>query len=104
MYAVIATGGKQYRVTPGTAYRFEKLEGEAGGKVTFNEVLLVGDEAKDPKIGQPHVAGATVEGEIVDQGKAKKIIVFKKKKRKGYQKRQGHRQLFTEVKITKIAG
>ncbi|MBI4237841.1 MAG: 50S ribosomal protein L21 [Deltaproteobacteria bacterium] len=104
MYAVIATGGKQYRVAEGDRCRFEKVTGEAGQTLTFDQVLMIGGNGSDPKIGTPQVAGATVEAEILQQGKAKKILVFKKKKRKGYQKRRGHRQQFTEVRITKIAG
>lgn len=101
MYAVIVTGGKQYCVAEGELLHVEKLAGEAGGKITFDQVLLVGGEAA-PKIGTPLVQGATVEGEIVQQGREKKILVLKKKRRKGYQKRQGHRQYFTAVKVTKI--
>lgn len=102
MYAIIATGGKQYRVREGEVLRVERLTGEPGSTVTFDRVLFVGDNTP-PLIGRPQVDGATVAAEIVAQGKAKKILVFKKKRRKGYQKRQGHRQLFTEVRITKIA-
>lgn len=101
MYAVIVTGGKQYCVAEGELLHVEKLTGEAGGKITFDQVLLVGGESA-PKIGTPLVQGATVEGEIVQQGREKKILVLKKKRRKGYQKRQGHRQYFTAVKVTKI--
>lgn len=103
MYAVITTGGKQYRVSEGSNYRFEKLAGDAGSKITFDQVLLLGDLDGDPKVGTPLVAGALVEAEIVAQAKAPKVVIFKKKKRKGYAKKTGHRQLFTEVKITKIA-
>ena len=102
MYAVISTGGKQYRVAEGETCRFEKLPGEAGGKINFDQVLMVGGLKGEPKVGTPMVAGVVVEAELIDQGKAKKIIVFKKKRRKGYSRRQGHRQLYTEVKIIKI--
>jgi len=91
-----------HRVTRVEGY--EKVTGEAGQTLTFDQVLMIGGNGSDPKIGTPQVAGATVEAEILQQGKAKKILVFKKKKRKGYQKRRGHRQQFTEVRITKIAG
>ena len=100
MYAVIATGGKQYKVSEGDTVRVEKLEGEVGSKVEISEVLMVGGD--DLKIGAPHVEKAKVTGLIVEQGKAKKILVFKKKRRKGYRKMQGHRQQYTALKIEKI--
>lgn len=103
MYAVIATGGKQYRVAEGETLRCEKLAGEPGAKITFDQVLLVGGGEGAPTVGKPVVAGAVVEGEVVLQDLDKKILVFKKKRRKGYQKRFGHRQPFTDVKITKIS-
>ncbi len=101
MYAIIKTGGKQYRVSPGQTLRVEKLEGAVGDNVELNEVLLLGGET-ETQIGTPLVTGAAVAAEIVEQGKAKKVIVFKKKRRKGYHKKQGHRQLFTALKITEI--
>lgn len=101
MYAIIKTGGKQYRVTEGDTLRVEKLNVE-GNSVTFDQVLLVGGD--QVKIGAPLVEGASVSAEILRQGRAKKIIVFKKKRRKGYHKKQGHRQAYTEVKITGITG
>ena len=101
MYAIIKTGGKQYRVTEGDTLRVEKLNVE-GTNVTFDQVLLVGGE--EVKIGAPTVEGASVSAEILREGRAKKIIVFKKKRRKGYHKKQGHRQAYTEVKITGING
>ena len=99
MYAIIKTGGKQYRVTEGETLRVEKLNVE-GSPIKFDQVLLVGGD--QVKIGVPVVEGASVDAEILRQGRAKKIIVFKKKRRKGYHKKQGHRQAFTEVKITGI--
>ena len=99
MYAIIKTGGKQYRVTEGETLRVEKLNAE-GTSVTFDQVLLVGGD--EIKIGTPTVAGATVSADVVREGRAKKIIVFKKKRRKGYHNKQGHRQAYTEVKITGI--
>jgi large subunit ribosomal protein L21 len=99
MYAIIKTGGKQYRVTEGETLRVEKLNTE-GSSVKFDQVLLVGGD--QVKIGAPMVEGASVDAEILRQGRAKKIIVFKKKRRKGYHKKQGHRQAFTEVRITGI--
>ena len=101
MYAIIKTGGKQYRVTEGDTLRVEKLNVE-GTSVTFDQVLLIGGE--EVKIGAPTVEGASVSAEILREARAKKIIVFKKKRRKGYHKKQGHRQTFTEVKITGING
>lgn len=101
MYAVIKTGGKQYRVEQGTVQAFEKLEGDTGAQVTFGEVLLIGGEAT--KIGQPLVAGASVSGTIVEQGRAKKVIIFKFRRRKNYKRKKGHRQYFTRVRIDSIA-
>ena len=100
-YAVIKTGGKQYRVAEGDLVKVEKLDGEVGEKVTLSEVLFVGNE-DDVKIGSPLVAAASVTGEIVSQGRAKKILVFKKKRRKSYSRQQGHRQYQTTLKITGI--
>jgi len=100
-YAVIRTGGKQYRVSEGDVVKIEKLAGEVGAKITMDDVLFVGGEG-DVKIGAPLVANAKVTGEIVGQDRAKKIIVFKKKRRKGYMRRQGHRQYQTALKITAI--
>ncbi|MBN2344502.1 MAG: 50S ribosomal protein L21 [Deltaproteobacteria bacterium] len=103
MYAVIATGGKQYRVSEGDKVRVEKLAGDAGAKVVLDNVLMLGDGEKS-KVGAPVVKGAKVEAEIVEQGRDKKIVVFKFKKRKAYRKKQGHRQSFTDLRITKISG
>ena len=100
MYAVIKTGGKQYRVQPGDKVRVEKLAGQVGSKVTFDAVLMVGGEG-DAKIGRPTLSGAACEGEIVRQGKGEKILHFHKNYF-GFTRRRGHRQLFTEVKITGI--
>jgi large subunit ribosomal protein L21 len=101
MYAVIATGGKQYKVSEGDTVRVEKLSGEVGSKIEIEDVLMVGGD-DSPKIGTPLVEKAKVTGLIVEQGKDKKILVFKKKKRKGYKKLQGHRQQYTALKIEKI--
>jgi len=100
-YAVIRTGGKQYRVSEGEVVKVEKLGGEVGEKVTLTDVLFVGGDG-DAKIGAPLVADAKVTGEIVGQGRAKKIIVFKKKRRKSYSRQRGHRQYQTALKITAI--
>jgi large subunit ribosomal protein L21 len=99
MYAVIRTGGKQYRVAQGDRVKIEKLDGDVGGKLTF-DVLLVGGEG-EAKVGNPVVAGAAVEGEILAQDKHKKVINFRKKK-EGWTKKRGHRQPFTEVLITAV--
>jgi large subunit ribosomal protein L21 len=99
MYAIIKTGGKQYRVTEGDTLRVEKLDVESGA-VKFDQVLLVGGD--QVKIGAPMVEGASVDAQVLRHERAKKIIVFKKKRRKGYHKKQGHRQAYTEIKITGI--
>ena len=101
MYAIIKTGGKQYRVSPGQTLRVEKLDGAVGDTIELNNVLLVGGEGT-PQIGTPQISGAAVNAEIVEQGRAKNIIVFKKKRRKGYHKKQGHRQYFTGLRIKEI--
>ncbi len=100
MYAVIKTGGKQYRVTEGQKLRVERLPGNPGDAVSFDQVLLLGGDS--PKIGQPLVKGASVTAEILGQNRAKKIIVFKLRRRKNYRRKQGHRQPYTELKITGI--
>ncbi len=101
MYAVVATGGKQYRVEEGDILRVEKLVGDVGSQVAFDKVLIFSN-GEDVKIGQPEVDGVTVHGQIVAQGKSKKVIVFKYKRRKRYRRKQGHRQLFTAVRIDRI--
>ena len=100
MYAIIATGGKQYKVSEGDIITIEKLGVEAGEKVTFDQVLVVGGE--DLKVGEPTVAGATVTASVIGDGKAKKVIVYKYKRKSGYHKKNGHRQQYTAVKIEKI--
>ena len=102
MLAVIKTGGKQYQVQEGDKIKVEKLEGEAGAKITFSEVLFVGDD-KDEKVGTPLVSGAKVEATIVQQGRHNKVWGIKHKAKKRYKVKFGHRQTFTEVEITKIA-
>jgi large subunit ribosomal protein L21 len=101
MYAVIKTGGKQYRVSEGDRLRVEKLPGEPGAQVTFDEVLMIGGEKV--AIGTPVVKGAKVRAEIVTQGRDKKVIVFKFRRRKNYRRKNGHRQPFTELKITGVS-
>jgi large subunit ribosomal protein L21 len=100
-YAVIRTGGKQYRVSEGDVVKIEKLEGDVGAAVTLADVLFIGDNG-EVKIGAPLVANAKVTGEIVGQVRAKKVRVFKKKRRKSYSRQQGHRQYQTALKITTI--
>lgn len=101
MYAVIKTGGKQYRIQEGEIVRIEKLPGVEGQSVTFNHVLF-SSTGNDIKVGAPLLDAASVEAEITRNGRDKKVLVFKKKRRKGYSKKQGHRQDFTEVKVLKI--
>ena len=100
MYAIIATGGKQYKVAEGDIIRVEKLGVEAGQTVTFDQVLVVNNG--EVKVGNPTVSGATVSATVVGEGKAKKVIVYKYKRKSGYHKKNGHRQQFTQVKIEKI--
>lgn len=100
MYAIIKTGGKQYVVEEGKVISIEKLDVEEGAEVTFDEVLLVSGD--DVKIGLPNVAGAKVTGKVLEQGKERKIRIFKYKAKSNYRRRQGHRQPFTKVKIEKI--
>jgi len=100
-YAVIRTGGKQYRVSPGDVIQVEKIDAEPGTEHCFDDVLLAAhDDAV--QVGTPTVPGARVTAQVVKQGKAKKILVFKKKRRKNYRRRQGHRQLFTTLRVTAI--
>ena len=103
MYAIIKTGGKQYRVSEGQSLRVERLDGDAGDAIKLSEVLLLGGDG-ETRIGTPRVDGASVDAEIVRQGQAKKIIVFKKKRRKGYSRRKGHRQQVSVIKIESIQG
>jgi len=98
--AVIRTGGKQYQVKEGDLLRVEKLAGDLGSKITFDEVLMVGGD--QPRFGKPLISGVKVEAEIVAQDRGDKIIVFKFKRRKRHRKKQGHRQFFTQVKITGV--
>jgi large subunit ribosomal protein L21 len=101
MYAVVRTGGKQLRVEPGAAVRVEKLEGSVGDSVELAEVLLVGAD-DGARIGTPLVAGAKVVGTITAQGRGPKITIFKMKRRKGYRRKMGHRQSYTEIRVDKI--
>jgi large subunit ribosomal protein L21 len=102
MYAIIETCGKQYRVSEGDRVKLEKLPGEVGSAVTFDRVLLLGGSADAPAVGRPIVSGATVEAEIVSHGRGPKLTIFKQKRRKNYRRKIGHRQAYTEIKITAI--
>jgi len=102
MYAIVRTGGKQYQVACGDQVRVEKLEGNVGDTVDLNDVLMVVSDG-EVKIGQPLLENCKVTAKIAEQGKAKKIIVFKKKRRKGYRLKRGHRQFYTALKIEEIS-
>lgn len=99
MFAVIKTGGKQYKVAPNDVIRVEKLPGQAGDTVTLDQVLMV-----DDKIGAPMVAGASVTATLLEQTRGEKVIIFKKKRRQNYRRKKGHRQELTVLRITGIAG
>ncbi|MCL2838057.1 MAG: 50S ribosomal protein L21 [Oscillospiraceae bacterium] len=101
MYAIMETGGKQYKVAVGDTLFIERLEKEADDKVTFDKVILLADKS-GVNVGAPYVDGATVNAKVLKNGKAKKIIVFKMKPKKGYRKKQGHRQPYTQIEITGI--
>ena len=101
MYAVIKTGGKQYRVKQGDVFNVERLALEVGSEMTFSDVLAVGEGAS-LAIGTPYVGGASVSATVIAQARAKKIIVFKFKRRKNYQRKRGHRQYFTRIRINSI--
>jgi large subunit ribosomal protein L21 len=100
-YAVIKTGGKQYRVSPGDVLQIEKLDGEPGAELQFTEVLMTAHDGA-VQVGTPMVSGARVVAEVLRQGRAKKILIFKKKRRKNYRRRGGHRQYQTTVRVTAI--
>jgi large subunit ribosomal protein L21 len=102
MYAIIETGGKQYRAEQGHVIRVEKLPAEKGESVTFDKVLMLNDDT-EVKIGNPYLEGCNVEGKVVSQGREKKILVFKFKRKKNYRRKQGHRQPYTEVLINSIS-
>ncbi len=100
MYAIIATGGKQYKVSEGDIITIEKLDSPVGETVTFDQILGVCN--KKFKAGSPYVKGASVDGTVIEHGRGKKVIVYKYKRKQGYHKKQGHRQCYTKVKIDKI--
>jgi len=101
MYAIIRTGGKQYRVAEGETIRVEKLPGDVGSQVEIDDVLMLGGDS--PKVGAPTVAGAKVVATITAQDRAKKVIVFKMRRRKNYRRKQGHRQAYTELRINSVS-
>jgi len=103
MYAVIRTGGKQYRVAAGDRLKVEKLPAEVGAEVVLDQVLAVG-EGEGVKVGAPLVAGATVKAKVVGHGRGEKVTIFKLRRRKHYKKSQGHRQSYTEIEITGVSG
>jgi large subunit ribosomal protein L21 len=103
MYAVVQSGGKQYRVSPGDVIHVEKMDGDVGAVVELNEILMVDDDEKIA-VGQPRVDGFMVVGQIVAQDRGPKITIFKHKRRKGYRKKQGHRQYLTSLRIREIKG
>ena len=102
MYAVIKTGGKQYRVVSGEKIKVEQIPADVGAEITLDQVLMVG-EGESVKIGAPMLAGATVTAKVISQGRHAKVKIFKMRRRKHYQKHQGHRQNFTEIEISGIA-
>ncbi len=103
MYAVFQTGGKQFRAEPGSRLRIPSLEAEPGQTVTFDRVLLASDGGESVRVGTPTVEGASVKAEVLRHGRGDKVVVFKRKRRKGYRKKQGHRQNFTEIRIDEVA-
>jgi len=103
MYAVVKTGGKQYRVTPGEKLKVEQITADVGAEVVLDQVLMVG-EGESVRLGAPVIAGATVKATVVSHGRGDKVKIFKMRRRKHYQKHQGHRQNFTELKIDSIVG
>ena len=103
MYAVVKTGGKQYRITPGEKLKVEQISADVGAEVVLDQVLMVGD-GDSVRLGQPTLAGATVKATVVSHGRGDKVTIFKMRRRKHYQKHQGHRQNFTELKIDSITG
>jgi large subunit ribosomal protein L21 len=101
MYAIVKISGKQFKATEGAKVRVPRQSGEAGTKLTFDNILLVHD-GTSTQIGTPTVTGATVTATVIDHGREKKILIYKKKRRKGYQRKNGHRQWFTDIEIQKI--
>jgi len=103
MYAVVKTGGKQYRVSAGTKIKVEQLNGDVGSEVTLDQVLMIAEDG-NVKLGRPTLSGAAVKAKVIAHGRGDKVNIFKMRRRKHYRKSQGHRQNFTELEITGIAG
>ncbi len=103
MYAVVKTGGKQYRVSAGTKIKVEQLNGDVGSEVTLDQVLMIAEDG-NVKLGRPTLSGAAVKARVIAHGRGDKVNIFKMRRRKHYRKSQGHRQNFTELEITGIAG
>jgi large subunit ribosomal protein L21 len=104
MYAVVKTGGKQYKVAPGEKLKIERIPADIGTEVTLDQVLMIVGEGDSVRLGQPIVSGAAVKATVVSQGRGEKVKIFKMRRRKHYQKHQGHRQNYTELRIDSIAG
>jgi large subunit ribosomal protein L21 len=104
MYAVVKTGGKQYKVAPGEKLKIERIPADIGAEVTLDQVLMIVGEGDSVRLGQPIVSGAAVKATVVSQGRGEKVKIFKMRRRKHYQKHQGHRQNYTELRIDSIAG
>jgi len=103
MYAVIKTGGKQYRIAPGEKLKVEQIPADVGAEVVLDQVLMIG-EGENVRLGRPTVAGASVKATVLAQGRGDKVLIFKMRRRKHYRKHQGHRQNYTELKIESIVG
>jgi len=103
MYAIIQTGGKQYKVTEGSVLKVEKLNAEPGDRLTLDQVLMISDD-NSVKVGNPLVPNAQVTAVVIEQGREKKVVVYKYKRRKNYRRKQGHRQPYTKIKVEKIEG
>jgi len=103
MYAVFETGGKQFRAEPGTRLRIPSLQADPGAKVTFDQVLLTGEDGAEVRVGTPRVAGASVTAEVLRHVRAPKVMLFKRKRRDGYRRKKGHRQGYTEIRIDAVA-
>ena len=101
MYAIVNISGKQFKASSGTRAKVPKQKGEAGANLTFNQVMLIND-GKESQFGTPNISGASVTAEIIEHGRDKKILIYKKKRRKGYQRKNGHRQLYTEIEFKTI--
>ena len=104
MYAVVKTGGKQYKVAPGEKLKIARIPADVGAEVTLDQVLMIVGEGDSVRLGQPIVSGAAVKATVVSQGRGEKVKIFKMRRRKHYQKHQGHRQNYTELRIDSIAG